>query len=80
MANRKCDSVSSKIEAMPLFQRGEAFSPRDVYSYLHLKPNQVTAALGAMLDRGDVRKLDDGKYVKPQRHWIHRTRLAQPVE
>jgi predicted transcriptional regulator of viral defense system len=76
LANRNPKSLPSLILSHRLYLSGETFSPRDLYSTLKVPANQVTAALATLADRGEVERIDEGVYRRPQIHWIHKRKLA----
>jgi len=85
MANRKPTSIASMIQALHIYRSGEVFTPREVYSTLHVPANQVTAALKAMCDRNELSQVSAGKYRKSDVSdtvfdLVYKRRLANPVE
>jgi hypothetical protein len=71
VALQKPNSIPAKIKSLDLYLNGNAFTAKQVCSRLGIAPNAATAALGAMVDRRDLLRMNDGRYYRPRRHWIH---------
>jgi Fic family protein len=75
-------SVATRIiESLP-YQRGESFTVANMQARLMITRHQSSASIAHLLEQGKLHRFVKGNvthYCKPQRHWIHTRRLANPV-
>jgi Fic family protein len=75
-------SVETRIiESLP-YQRGESFTVANMQARLMITRDQSKASIYHLVEQGKLHRFVKGNvthYAKPQVHWIHKRRLANPV-